>query len=473
MNALRKTGLMLLLMLAGSFAVLAQDATEQKCTSWEAYPEGTDAAKQIHSLYREHLKNENYEKAFELWKKVFEHVTSPEEVPRRHFEDGAVLYLKKANATEDTAAKNEFIEKAISLYDQNVACVGEDATLRAWQVSDMYYEGGVEDLRLVKAGEKAMEVGGKETPSVAIAPFTVAIINNFYKKKLDKAYMRDAYKQIKGIVEHNIANNNNAADYQEAWDYVKEAFASYEKYIFDCDFFVEKNKPIFAAEKSNPEVREQILVELEKGNCKETEAFFQEVMSVHQPYLDSIQRVKDSLEFAAYPNWKKGDVRKRQDRDAEAMKYYEKTLDLAASGKKEEGIDNERLADIAYQLAYDHYKKGSYSTARSYARKASNFRPNWGEPYLLVGTMYASSGSRCSEAGVGFEAQVVTWAAVDEWQRAKSVDASAAAKANAKISQYSQYYPTVEDLFTRDLKEGQSYKVGCWIGVTTTIRAKK
>lgn len=473
MNALRTTGLMLLLMLAGFFAASAQDATEQKCTSWEAYPEGAEAAKQIHSLYREHYNNKNYEKAFELWKKVFEHVSSPEEVPRRHFEDGAVMYLKKANATEDEAAKNEFIEKALALYEQNVACVGEDATLRAWQVSDMYHEGGIDGMQLVKAGEKALEVGGNETPSAAISPYTVAIINGFYKKKLDKAYMRDAYKKLKALVEHNIANNNKAKDYQEAWNYVKEAFAPYEKYIFDCDFFVEKNEPIFAAEKMNPEVREQILVELEKGRCKETEAFFQEVMAIHQPYLDSIQRVKDSLEFAAYPNWKKGDVRKRQNRDEEAMGYYEKALDLALKGNKEEGIEDKRLADIAYQLAYDYYKKGSYSSARSYARKASQIRPNWGEPYLLVGTMYASSGSRCDDDGRGFDAQVVTWAAVDEWQRAKSVDPAAAGKANAKIAQYSQYYPSIEDLFTRDLKEGQSYKVGCWIGVTTTIRAKK
>lgn len=469
MNALRMTSLMMLLFFVGFSTTEAQDASAQKCTSWEAYPEGADAAKEIHSLYREYFNNKNYDEAFKLWQEVFAHVTSPEEVPRRHFEDGAIMYLKQAKATEDQAAKDALIDKALALYEQNVACVGEDASLRAWQVSDMYYEGGIQGLRLVKAGEKALEVGGKKTPSVAIAPYTMAIINGFYNQKLEKAYMRDAYKQLKELVEHNIANNNNASDYQEAWDYVKQAFEPYEKYIFDCNYFVEKNKPVFAAGKYDPVVREQVLAELKKGNCKSTEAFFKEIMAVHQPYLDSIQRVKDSLEFAAYPNWKKGDVRKRQGRDEEAMKYYKQAVD----GPKEEGIDDERLADIAYQLAYDYYKQGSYSTARSYARKASNFRPNWGEPYLLVGTMYASSGSRCDDDGRGFEAQVVTWAAVDEWQRAKSVDPSCAGKANSKIGQYSQYYPSMEDLFTRDLKEGQSYKIGCWIGVTTTIRAKK
>ncbi len=43
--------------------------------------------------------------------------------------------------------------------------------------------------------------------------------------------------------------------------------------------------------------------------------------------------------------------------------------------------------------------------------------------------------------------------------------------ANAQISKYKKYLPTVSDIFARGYKEGQSYTVGCWIGVTTTIRA--
>jgi hypothetical protein len=86
--------------------------------------------------------------------------------------------------------------------------------------------------------------------------------------------------------------------------------------------------------------------------------------------------------------------------------------------------------------------------------------------------MYASSGKRCSGgAGTGWEAQVVAWAAMDMWAKAKSIDPSVASKANSSIAKYKKYLPTKGDIFQRGLKEGGTYKIGCWIGVTTKIRS--
>jgi hypothetical protein len=51
--------------------------------------------------------------------------------------------------------------------------------------------------------------------------------------------------------------------------------------------------------------------------------------------------------------------------------------------------------------------------------------------------MYASSGKRCSGgSGTGWDAQVVAWAAMDMWAKAKGVDASVASKANSSIAKY-------------------------------------
>ena len=93
---------------------------------------------------------------------------------------------------------------------------------------------------------------------------------------------------------------------------------------------------------------------------------------------------------------------------------------------------DEERGELAYRLADSYYRQGAYSKARTLCYKAAELKSGWGEPYMLIGTMYASSGKRCSGGkGTGWDAQVVAWAAMDMWSKAKSVDANVASKANS------------------------------------------
>jgi len=119
---------------------------------------------------------------------------------------------------------------------------------------------------------------------------------------------------------------------------------------------------------------------------------------------------------------------------------------------------------------YVHLRK--FSKAREYALKAAELKPNWGEPYLIIGRLYASSGPLCGP-GTGFDSQVVVWVALDMWNKAKSLDPAAAPEANRFIRRYAQYMPSKEDIFQRNLKEGGTFRVPCWIQRNTVIRAAK
>jgi len=122
------------------------------------------------------------------------------------------------------------------------------------------------------------------------------------------------------------------------------------------------------------------------------------------------------------------------------------------------------------KIYYAHIK--NFVAARTYARQAANNNPNWGEPYILIGKLYASSGPLCG-SGRGWNSQIVTWPAIDQFEKAKKVDPSVAAEANKWINQYTKYMPSTGDIFQRGLKEGSSFKVGCWIQESTTIRGVK
>lgn len=116
--------------------------------------------------------------------------------------------------------------------------------------------------------------------------------------------------------------------------------------------------------------------------------------------------------------------------------------------------------------------QGKFSQSRTYAYKAAEYRSDWGAPYMLIGDLYASSGSLCG-SGTGFESQVVVWVAIDKYYKAKSVDPGVADDANAQIAKYSQYMPSITDLFDRGIDEGSTYTVGCWINEATTVRGKR
>ncbi|MBT8228677.1 MAG: hypothetical protein KJO50_00350, partial [Bacteroidia bacterium] len=102
------------------------------------------------------------------------------------------------------------------------------------------------------------------------------------------------------------------------------------------------------------------------------------------------------------------------------------------------------------------------------ALESAKYAPESGEPYLLIGKLYASSGPLCGP-GRGWDSQIVTWPAIDMWEKAKK-DPLVADEANKLIRTYWKYMPKKEDIFQRTIKAGSVFKVGCWINRNTTVR---
>jgi len=131
-------------------------------------------------------------------------------------------------------------------------------------------------------------------------------------------------------------------------------------------------------------------------------------------------------------------------------------------------VDNEKKANYTFSVASILFRKQKkYGEARKAALEAASLKPNWGRPYLLIGDMYASSSRSCGDA---WNQRLAALAAIDKYSKAKSVDPSVAEDANKKIGIYNKSKPTQDEGFMRGFKEGQSLKVGCWIGETVRLR---
>ena len=86
----------------------------------------------------------------------------------------------------------------------------------------------------------------------------------------------------------------------------------------------------------------------------------------------------------------------------------------------------------------------------------------------MIGDAYAASATSCGNGDLGRGG--VYLVAVDKYAKAKSIDPSIAEVAQAKINKYSAYFPGKEDAFFKGVNNGDSYRVGCWIGESTTVR---
>lgn len=464
--------------------LLVGQATAQ-CGSWEAYPAGVQPAKEKHVMYRDLHKSKQYQEAFPIWEELFATVKIPLPAKTTHFRDGITMYKEFAKAEKDKTKKAEFLDKMIGLYDEMAECLGEQSKDRAYEGYYIYSARGSSE-KAIEFLERSLELGKNETHNMVMVPITQLTVYLFTKKhpKFTAEYMRNLYKQLEELKDHNVKNNEkDGPTYEKKWVKVKTEFQKIENQIFGCEYYTEKLTPAFEGDKMNMEQNKEILDQIKK-KCGTDNEFYNNVYAVYKPWKDSVDLADKEARFKELCNLEKGQFRELQSRKAEkkgetdkaaeykkeAFEWYKKSLN-DPSTEECEATDEEK-GDLAYRIAYAEYRSGSYGSARTYANKAAKFKSGWGEPYLLIGNMYASSGKRCSGGvGTGWDAQVVTWAAMDMWAKAKSVDSRVASKANSQIAKYKKYLPTKGDIFQRGYKEGQSYKVGCWIGATTTIRS--
>ena len=113
---------------------------------------------------------------------------------------------------------------------------------------------------------------------------------------------------------------------------------------------------------------------------------------------------------------------------------------------------------------------GSSSKAREYAKKAAATNTSYGQPYILIGQMYAATVKNVFPND-GVLARAAYNVAIDQWEKAKQVDESCVEEANKLIGTYRAHLPSTEEIFMHpDLEKGKSFTVGGWIGETTRIR---
>ncbi|MEN8703677.1 MAG: hypothetical protein ABF286_05880 [Polaribacter sp.] len=141
----------------------------------------------------------------------------------------------------------------------------------------------------------------------------------------------------------------------------------------------------------------------------------------------------------------------------------------AAMREKAFNLETDPIKKAKYKLKFAQAAKsrGQLSKARSLAREALKFNPNYGRAYLLIASLYQSSVNTCGTDE--FEKRMVYAAALRQAQVAARVDPSISSNARRYIRSYKANLPSKKVIFTQGAQIGASHTVKCWIGETVKV----
>ena len=155
-------------------------------------------------------------------------------------------------------------------------------------------------------------------------------------------------------------------------------------------------------------------------------------------------------------------ILERKGKTSEALDMRKKAIELE--------LDPIKKARSLLTIARDMAKKGQKSNARRYANQALKSNPSYGKAYLLIASLYASSANSCGNDL--FSKHMVYVAALNKAQRAIAVDPSISSLARRYIKNYKSHIPTKQMGFNEGIREGDSFKIGCWIGETVKVKLR-
>ncbi len=429
--------------------------SDDPCATFEDSRLGEDALN-AHVIYRDFMRAKRYGDALPYWREAYAYAPAADGKRQTHYEDGIDIYEHYLTETASVDKKRLYLDSIFDLYDNMAVCYhpGEQGYIAGRKGFDLYYKyrDFVENDEIFSYFKTALDMDGKETQAFVINPFTALLVEMFRAEQISREVAVEYARMVLDICERRLDDDEDGWPIVLGYAPVRlEAFETVRGF-YDCSYFKEKYfEPV---DLSAVDCEELFLIatRLKYGGCDMESPEFQALSAEYSA----------RCRVGPNPVLAKARTALEEDRYRDAIEFYLTYL---------EGVDDsDRLAKFNLRISkiyYGHVR--NFRKAREYAYKALEYRPNWGEPYIVIGKLYASSGPLCGP-GRGWDSQIVTWPAIDKFRKAKSVDPSVANEANKWIAYYQKYMPSVEDIFQRQLNNGDTFKVGCWIQENTTIR---
>ena len=452
------------------------------------------------SNYTEYYKQKSFSDAYEPWKWLVDN--SPQRTKNLYLH-GPKILKGLIEKSEDVVEKDNLIQDLFKIYDLRLKYYpGKEGYVLALKGKDMYkYKSStIEELKACRSVlQNSFEIDGLNSTATTINYFFNVSLKLFQQKEIDKQDLMTLFSDVSEVVEYREASisqeifNLNSdstklltakekkeiskleAELERIEKAKKSVNKNFEKIITSCDQLVALYEGF-----------NRFIIKQEWTTKKEKyDKFYTDFISIGDSIKDlkwlnrtaEIFIKKDCMDSDFYLKvvtllhemnptpesaFKMG---KRQ----YAKKEYRDAINYFVEAYENEELNNINKSKYAFYSAAASALVGSNSTARSYALKATNYRKNWGAPYILIGKLYAQTASKCGNDPASKKAGY--WAAIDKFQLAKKIDKSCEKEANKLISDYSKRVPT-KSMWRDNVSnpDAKTYKINCWYSENVRVR---
>jgi len=393
------------------------------------------------SLMGDFFKEKQYDKALPYLRKTFEICPASSEYI---YVRGNTIYKDHYNKVKDKAQKAAVLDTILMYHDKRIENFPESKGKALGRKGvDMAILTPDKKQDIYNVLTEALKIEGGELEAASI-DVLFQISNLLYKDGvLKKEDIIDLYDKLSSIAEKNSKTNKS---YEKVVSNLETVFG--ESGVADCEALVNIYTPKFNQTPNDAELLDKITKLMDKTKCSSEKLYMNAAVN-----LDKIQPSANSKSKIAKMYF-------AQDKLNESLKYYEEAVELET--------ENSKKAEYYLDMAKINQKRNNFPAARTLALKAASANSGWGEPYILIGDLYASSAKQCGDNE--FKVAAVYLLAVDKYEKARKLDDASASVAASKIATFSKYFPKKSEAFFHGYNNGDSYTAECWINESTTVR---
>ncbi len=412
----------------------------QTSNSWN-WPEDKAAAEERYVLYKDALKQDNYQGAKQP------HLWLLNNVPDLHnslYIDGAKIYEGLAEVEKDPSKKTNLQDSALVMYDMRIKYFNDEANVlnRKAFTAYKYYADNKDKLEdLYNIFAKTHELNGNKIASFLIVPYMDVVRR--YKASggnITDEKAIDIYDNLNQVLDWKAANTkeDNIPAMKENLDKVFMATVS-----VDCNFIKGNLTPKLAQNPNDIVLAKKIMSLMYAAKCIDDPEFIKTVTIIHKSepnyglaYLIGIR----SIQAENYN---------------QAITYLKEAIELTE--------DNTKKGEVYIKLGDIENLRKNKVNARNFYRQAVNTDPTLTDAYKKIGDLYYNSFDDCKGNANVVQDRGVFLAAYEMYRRAG--DSQSMSKAKGQ-------FPSKEEAFQYNLTSGAAISIGCWINESVSLQTR-
>jgi tetratricopeptide (TPR) repeat protein len=398
------------------------------------------------SAYRGFFSLKLYDDAYETWWYTFDNCPASSQ---RMYLDGVTMYRFYIEEAPEGPVREGLIDTLMLIYDQRIEYFGDEGNVLGRKGKDLlsYRSDDMNEVQnAYEMLKKSVQIEGKKTKDATMLLLMTSGIALKNEGRIDDNQVIEDYFNLVMILDQLEGKSSRWAKARASIDQMMLS-----ENILSCEALDGYFEPQFEPNKDDKTFLEKVITFYSSTACERTDMYVAAAENLYR--IDPGPESAHNLAILFIT---------RND--------FEKATSYLKEAVLGESTNPETRAEWYYELAVVSNAQEDYCEAIGYAREAIKLKGDYGKPYVALGDAFIASRDNL---GDDFHQRTAFWAATDMYKKAISTDPSLAGETNKKLNIYVRQYPNSEEVFFRDMKDGDSYKVEGCIKANTTVRSRK